>query len=487
MAKKHSFRFLKSFFDWLKASRSHLFAALIVAAGMAASISVFAAGPEQPAECAPAVKEYMAQNDWDAESYTCNVDYSKNPNAPQSGAIAPNNFKSPAEFAAFARSNDPQAQKVREAASNGLSPEGFQDWLTGNHFVAIQVKEPTEIDSQVILDNGELVEENAGDQRMVASGDIFLLFVGDEEQEVSTASNPLVDTAHAKTKQVKHKKKKKPKAKPTTTGGTPTTIKGAKVVKPGNVRLRCGNPAVGLKRGKHGNLTIKKFDDRNGNGKLDKSEPGIGGVKIHVYRDNVGDVANGTTNSKGEFKVKNIHLNKFKVREEVPSGFKATNPNPTTVDIKDKCNCTLTFGNQKIPTIVTTPVPTPTPVIAVTASPTPTPSPSPSPTPAPTPTAAPACVEASAVSPSPTPGASPSPNVSPSPVVTAAAVPICSSAPIPQALPPGNSKPPLVMVQQAFSSLPKTGQAGLITFLTFLLASIVYYGGSRIGRRGPKS
>ena len=111
-----------------------------------------------------------------------------------------------------------------------------------------------------------------------------------------------------------------------------------------------------------GTITGTKFNDTNGNGTQDTGEIGIPGVTIFLDTNNNGTADTGetqaTTGTDGSYSFPNLQTGTYNVREVVPTGFRATTPNPRTVPLDPGQTSTANFGNQQV---APTPTPTPTP------------------------------------------------------------------------------------------------------------------------------
>jgi uncharacterized protein (DUF2141 family) len=111
-----------------------------------------------------------------------------------------------------------------------------------------------------------------------------------------------------------------------------------------------------------GTISGIKFNDTNGNGTQDTGEIGIPGVTIFVDTNNNGTPDTGetqaTTGTEGSYSLPNLQTGTYNVREVVPTGFRATTPNPRRVPLDPGQTSTANFGNQQVPP---TPTPSPTP------------------------------------------------------------------------------------------------------------------------------
>ncbi|CAA9307658.1 Cna B domain protein [uncultured Microcoleus sp.] len=144
-----------------------------------------------------------------------------------------------------------------------------------------------------------------------------------------------------------------PFTQPTTPNPVPVTL-AAETTAPATVNF--GNRFL------PGTISGTKFNDTNGNGTQDTGEIGIPGVTIFLDTNNNGTPDTGetqaTTGTEGNYSFPNLQTGTYNVREVVPTGFRATTPNPRTISFDPGGTATANFGNQQVPP---TPTPTPTP------------------------------------------------------------------------------------------------------------------------------
>ena len=86
------------------------------------------------------------------------------------------------------------------------------------------------------------------------------------------------------------------------------------------------------------------FDDLNGNGVQDVSEPGLSGVQL-VVQQNGKTVATATTDSKGFYSI-SLPPGSYVLYETVPSGFKATTVTAYGINLPDCSTIGINFGLQ---------------------------------------------------------------------------------------------------------------------------------------------
>lgn len=115
----------------------------------------------------------------------------------------------------------------------------------------------------------------------------------------------------------------------------------------------CGNPVIGVGEKKppvvtH-NITIKKFNDKNGNGKKESNEPWLANWSFKVTGPSTDRTVK--TNKDGSVKVKGLKKGTYTVTEIIKSDWKATTPGGVKQSKKlSNKDITYIFGNQKIVT-----------------------------------------------------------------------------------------------------------------------------------------
>lgn len=123
------------------------------------------------------------------------------------------------------------------------------------------------------------------------------------------------------------------------------------VVNPaGNIRLDCGNVRViqifPKEKQVIGHLKIVKFEDKNGNGKEDKGEPRMKGVKFYIK--GVGDF---TTDKNGEVEIKNLDPDSYNVKEiqnKQTEGYRPSTKDEQKAKVVENKTEVVKFGNKPV-------------------------------------------------------------------------------------------------------------------------------------------
>lgn len=112
----------------------------------------------------------------------------------------------------------------------------------------------------------------------------------------------------------------------------------------------CGNPIKGVgvktKPVPKYSLTVRKFEDVNGNKKKDTGESFLPGWTFRITGNNVDKTV--VTGKDGSITVTGLLAGKYKVTESMQSGWSSTTGIEGTVTISNK-NVEICFGNRKIP------------------------------------------------------------------------------------------------------------------------------------------
>lgn len=138
----------------------------------------------------------------------------------------------------------------------------------------------------------------------------------------------------------------------------------ANVVSDQTVTLKFGNKPVVVPTGVSGAIQIIKFKDFNGDCVLNTGEPFMGGVTFVLTIENW-VLGNKVTDQNGHAEFRELDPGTYTVREDVPVGFTATCPNPTTITLREGETRNLFFGNKPVTVpVVPPPGPQPTPPAA---------------------------------------------------------------------------------------------------------------------------
>ncbi|MCD6519980.1 MAG: PD40 domain-containing protein, partial [Anaerolineae bacterium] len=104
----------------------------------------------------------------------------------------------------------------------------------------------------------------------------------------------------------------------------------------------------------NGSITAHKFADNNMNGVQDSGEPNLSGWKMKLYR-SVGEswefVAEGTTDSAGNYTFNGLSAGLYKVQEVLKSGWMAVTSEEQLVTLSEGTGATVNFGNVKLAVI----------------------------------------------------------------------------------------------------------------------------------------
>lgn len=203
-----------------------------------------------------------------------------------------------------------------------------------------------------------------------------------------------------------------------------------------NVAAAAGTPPTGADKG---NIAALVFNDQNGNGVKDNGENGIPNVgvtaSIKVSNNTPTDTGVAVkTNDQGVVTFTDLPNASYQVVASPPSGYKATTATSQDVTVQGN-TVDVGFGEQAVTPATASPTPTSTPAPSSSATPT-------------------------------TPGTGNNP---------------------PASLPGAPREKGGAQTQSASGKLPSTGQAGLIAFLTFLVASGLYYGGRKFLNKRAKT
>ena len=101
-----------------------------------------------------------------------------------------------------------------------------------------------------------------------------------------------------------------------------------------------------------GNISGTKYNDLNGNGIKEITEPPVPGVVVTLYYQNGTLFGTQTTNANGRYVFYPVPLGSYVLNETVPSGWKQTQPASGNYGIivnSTSRNFTMVFGNQEIP------------------------------------------------------------------------------------------------------------------------------------------
>ena len=101
-----------------------------------------------------------------------------------------------------------------------------------------------------------------------------------------------------------------------------------------------------------GNISGSKYNDLDGNGIKEITEPPLPGVVIKLYYQNGTLFGTQTTNANGRYIFDPVPLGSYVLNETVPSGWKQTQPASGNYSImvnSTSRNFTMVFGNQVIP------------------------------------------------------------------------------------------------------------------------------------------
>lgn len=147
-----------------------------------------------------------------------------------------------------------------------------------------------------------------------------------------------------------------------------------------------------------GTISGTVFNDLNGNGTFDPSDPGISGVILNLYPSGSTTAAQTiSTSSDGTYSLQNVCNGTYNLSQTLPQNWTQTLPTSNSgYSITMSNGIAITnenFGDEEIlPTSTPTPTPTPQPTATPTPTLTPVPSPTNTPTPnlSPTPSATPA-------------------------------------------------------------------------------------------------
>lgn len=138
----------------------------------------------------------------------------------------------------------------------------------------------------------------------------------------------------------------------------------ANVVSDQTLTLKFGNKPVTVPTGVSGAIQIIKFKDFNGDCVLNTGEPFMGGVTFVLTIENW-VLGNKVTDQNGHAEFRELDPGTYTVREDVPVGFTATCPNPTTITLREGETRNLFFGNKPVTVpVVPPPGPQPTPPAA---------------------------------------------------------------------------------------------------------------------------
>lgn len=311
-------KFLSSFFR----HKTNFLVAGVIAVGLIFALSIFASGNLiTPKSCQNQLGDNKSQElalgmkkmGWkDPSTYTCKVDFSNyHYGAIHGGYLAPE-FKNvitkdgidPAKFRAFINGGSVSAGLFTTTAQQNLSAKSYNDWKSGNHFVAIQLDQPSELNGDSYLD-GSVVAVNQNHRIPLPKGQIIILFLDPNTKAVNVNGNIVPDC--------------------------------------GNVRIAQIFPQAKQEVGK---LRIVKFEDKNGNGKEDQGEPRMKNVTFRVP-----DIGTFQTDNNGEIVIGNLSPDKYEVIEKKGDkdlqDFKPTTSDDQKVDVKKNDTAVVKFGNQK--------------------------------------------------------------------------------------------------------------------------------------------
>jgi uncharacterized protein (DUF2141 family) len=108
-----------------------------------------------------------------------------------------------------------------------------------------------------------------------------------------------------------------------------------------------------------GTVSGRVFNDEDGDGELDGTEPGMGGVPITLASSN-GSTRQVITSGDGTFLFTGVVAGTVNLTQTIPSGFTATTPSTVTLAVTADSAASASFGNQsdnlKPPTITAEPV-----------------------------------------------------------------------------------------------------------------------------------
>ncbi len=332
---KHLTSYPRRFIQWIGHSHKNFLIAAVAASAVVFSVSTFAAAPPKKAtaSCSAGIVAWAEKNGWkDPSTYQCKVDLSIHKFDAQPGSVAPGEFTNVKQLTKFINSDSAKARAFNKAAKDSLSKDQYKAWKSGKYFTPVQFKEDAVIDTNTALSGGTVIY-TANANRRVQAGDVVFAFV----------------------------------------------YKG-KVTTEGNVRMDCGNPRVGKVRPKTpqhppvkkppkktpkkpGKLVVVKFEDTNGNAKLDTNEKRMKDVSFTIEGQKTQK-----TDAKGTISVSKLKPDVYDVTEKLPAGYKNTTELKQSARVESGKTKKVYFGNQKLATPVVAPSPTP-PAPVVTPTP----------------------------------------------------------------------------------------------------------------------
>ena len=175
----------------LRGGKTNLLIALVMAVGMIAALSIFAAGGQLAhPNCPEPVTKWAFNLGWkNPDTFTCKPDFSKHKVDALPGSVAEQEFskiKNTRDLKQFLNSNNEKAELFRKSAKQAMDGNSYNAWLSGDHFVMVQFKKPAVIKGNSYLAGGK-IEYNDSHLRPVAAGDILFVFV-DPTKKKTTAS-----------------------------------------------------------------------------------------------------------------------------------------------------------------------------------------------------------------------------------------------------------------------------------------------------------
>lgn len=176
---------------FLRGSKTNLAVAAIIAIGLSAAVSIFAAGPQYVHDnCPEPVVKWAYKLGWkNPDTFTCRPDYAKHEFNPQPGSVAEKEFakiRSEQDLAAFLKSDNELAKKIRSKAKEHLGQKSYEAWVTGQYFQAVQFKKPAVMVGAAIRNEQGDIEADNETPRNIKANDIIFVFVDPTKKEAST-------------------------------------------------------------------------------------------------------------------------------------------------------------------------------------------------------------------------------------------------------------------------------------------------------------